>query len=94
MNIQIARAAQNRAATAVARSNALLWDEAGAMFRAAVQWQDSGALMGMTRLYRKIMVDDAEINFNAYGDYIICDGDKLKANLTVNLFLPDEAFTQ
>lgn len=92
MNIQIVRAAQARAASAVAMSNPLLWDEAKAMYRAGVQWQDSAALIGMTRSYRKIMVEDAEINFEAYGDFIVCDGDGQKANLAVNLELSDEAF--
>ncbi|MCU6214473.1 hypothetical protein [Enterobacter bugandensis] len=93
MNSQIAKAAQTRAATAVAMSNPLLWDEAKAMYRIAVQRQDSSELLGMARPYRKIMVADAEINFEAYGDFVICDGDKLKANLAVNLELPSEAFS-
>lgn len=94
MNMQIIKAAQARAASAVSMSNPLLWDEAKAMYQAGVQWQDSMALAGMSHHYRKITVGDAQINFEVYGDFIICDADNQKANLAINLDLPDGAYKQ
>ncbi|MDK9356758.1 hypothetical protein [Lelliottia wanjuensis] len=92
MNIQLMKAAQSRAASAVAVSNPLLWDEAKALYRAGYQWQDSAALLGAVRPYGQINIDDAEINFESYGDHIVCDGDNMKAQFSVNLELPEEVF--
>lgn len=92
MNMGLIRAAQARAASAVALSNHLLWDEAKMIMRTAVGAGDAMSLAGAVRSYRKIIADDAELNFTTYGDYIVCDGDRMKAVMAINLELPDEAF--
>lgn len=85
MNKQFIRAAQVRASSAVIMSNPLLWSEATSLFRAAVHQDNPLDLLGMSHHYRLVTVGDAELNHEIYGDCAICDGDKRKAQLAINL---------
>ncbi len=62
------------------------------IMRTAVGSGDVVSLAGAVRPYRQIIIGDAELNFELYGDFVVCNGDRKRAEMAVNLELPDEAF--